>query len=467
MRQAGNCRAATPGVSALSQGWSGHSRVARGGILKTRRASHAPSAGLPTWLPPHPNIDAQALGPMHLLAVAQQIREHSAGGQRVSICLDPALLNPGLGWLEVTVLVWQAGRWSVLPVALVDDEADATRLCLRPLMPWPCCIPCGQGWNRLRSPDGTPHLATSLAQPDDGDAALLLRYRPAPDHGLQWRQWLSAWVDCSVTGAAERAVTHAWWRLQATVQCMADWHLVLQATPPQQAWALARHACMTGQADVFAGDTLAAQARWQAQTGHQAEASDWNRWLGQLAPHADAMDRALLQCLQQGSPALLQRPGTGPAQVWQLLESGRFSLLSAVPGALPAVAWDARAQAAVNAAAQGAAAMGEACWAARQAGRPPLPGPLPADLPAEPIATLARDWQRLGVDLPLPGPAQAARHLATDEVLAQFWWDEQGAGHALLLGPGCRMQAGLPMGDGDAGARSQPAQASLGGQLER
>ena len=147
------------------------------------------------------------------------------------------------------------------------------------------------------------------------------------------------------------------------------------------------------------------------------------------------MDRALLQCLQRLSRALLQRPDTHPEQAWQWLESGRFSLLSAVSGALPVVLWDARARAAVNAAAQGAAALGEACWAARQAGRPPLPGPLTADLPAEPFATLAREWQRLGVDLPLPGPDQAARHLAADEVLAQFWWDEQGAGHALLLGP--------------------------------
>ena len=165
------------------------------------------------------------------------------------------------------------------------------------------------------------------------------------------------------------------------------------------------------------------------------DASDWNRWLGHLAPRADAMDRALLQCLQQGSRALLQLPDTDPAKAWQWLESGRFSLLSAAPGALPAVAWDEQAQAAVDAAAQGALALGEACWAARQAGRPPLPGPLTADLPAEPFATLAREWQRLGVDLPLPGPAQAARHLAEGEVLVQLWWDEQGAGHVLLLGP--------------------------------
>ena len=292
-----------------------------------------------------------------------------------------------------------------------------------------------QGWARLRATEGTVRLATGLAGPDPGDQALLMRYRPAPEHYLTWRHWLAAWADRSDTGEAAMALQHEWGQLQPTLQRMAAWHQARLPTPPQQAWALARHACLTGQADVFVADTLAAQARWQAQTRQQVDASDWNRWLGHLAPHADAMDRALLQCLQQGSRALLQQPDTDPAQAWQWLESGRFSLLSAVPGALPAVAWDERARAAVNVAAQGAVALGEACWAARQEGRPPWPGPLTADLPAEPFATLAREWQRLGVDLPLPGPAPAARHLAEGEVLAQFWWDEQGAGHALLLGP--------------------------------
>ena len=87
--------------------------------------------------------------------------------------------------------------------------------------------------------------------------------------------------------------------------------------------------------------------------------------------------------------------------------------------ALPALVWCAPAQAAVNAAAQGAAALGQACWAARPTAL--AWGPLTADLPAEPFAALAREWQRLGFDLPLPGPAQAAQHLAADEVLAQLW----------------------------------------------
>lgn len=135
----GQLLAATPGVSALIHGWSGPSRVARGGIFKTRRASPVPGVGLPARLPPLPHFDTQALGPMLLPIFTLKIGEDPADGLRVSICLDPALLNPGQGlaWLDVTVLVRQADRWWVLPVALDDDEADAARLWLRPLMPWP------------------------------------------------------------------------------------------------------------------------------------------------------------------------------------------------------------------------------------------------------------------------------------------------------------------------------------------
>ena len=118
-----------------------------------------------------------------------------------------------------------------------------------------------QCWFKLRSADGTLRQATGLAQQDAGDQALLLRYRPAPDSGLLWKQWLSAWLDHGATGAADVALRQAWWQLQPALQRMAAWHQARLPTPPQQAWAVARHACLTGQADVFVADTLAAQAR--------------------------------------------------------------------------------------------------------------------------------------------------------------------------------------------------------------
>ena len=126
--------ASTTDVTALIQGWSGNSR-----LLKTRRAGTAPVKGLPIRAPTPPDLGAVALGPLPLPRAALQMRDGVADDQWVSISLDPALLNPrlGLAWVDVTVLVLQAGRWWVLPVALDDDETDPTRLCLRPLMPWP------------------------------------------------------------------------------------------------------------------------------------------------------------------------------------------------------------------------------------------------------------------------------------------------------------------------------------------
>ena len=131
--------ATAPGVPELIQRWSGPRQVAKSGILKTRRASPAQVAGLPARLTPDPGFDSQALGAMQLPTAMLQIGEDPTDGQQVSICLDPQQLNPGQGlaWLDVTVLVRQAGHWWVLPVALDDDPADATRLCLRPLAPWP------------------------------------------------------------------------------------------------------------------------------------------------------------------------------------------------------------------------------------------------------------------------------------------------------------------------------------------
>ena len=136
----------TTDMAALIRGWSGAKRRPQTGILKTRRASPVPGSGLPTRLPPPPDFDTQALGPMHLPTATLQIGEDPGDDRRVSICLDPALLNPGQGlaWLDVTVLVQQAGRWWVLPVALDDDEADDARLWLRPLMPWPPGLQQGQ-----------------------------------------------------------------------------------------------------------------------------------------------------------------------------------------------------------------------------------------------------------------------------------------------------------------------------------
>ena len=126
-------------MAALIRGWSGTKRRLQTGILKTRRASPVRGGGLSTRLPQPPDVDTQALGPRHLPTATLQIGEDPADDRRVSICLDPAQLNPGQGlaWLDVTVLVQQAGRWWVLPVALDDDEADDARLWLRPLMPWP------------------------------------------------------------------------------------------------------------------------------------------------------------------------------------------------------------------------------------------------------------------------------------------------------------------------------------------
>lgn len=149
--------AATTDVTALIQGWSGNSR-----LLKTRRAGTAPVKGLPIRSPTPPDLGAVALGPLPLPRAALQMRDGVGDGPLVSIWLGPALLNPrlGLAWVDVTVLVLQAGRWWVLPVALDDDETDPTRLCLRPLMPWPPGLARGDEASLLQRLRAAMHAAS-------------------------------------------------------------------------------------------------------------------------------------------------------------------------------------------------------------------------------------------------------------------------------------------------------------------
>ncbi|KPF57894.1 hypothetical protein D621_07495 [beta proteobacterium AAP51] len=159
-----------------------------------------------------------------------------------------------------------------------------------------------------------------------------------------------------------------------------------------------------------------------------------NLLLAGLNPaHVGKTDR-LLQAQQHWAGQLLPQTDD-PALVWRLLELSRHSLLPAKPGSAKWQDWDKPALDALVAAETRALNDAQARLDAQAQGRPEPPNCLNADWPVEPFATMAEQWDRMGVGLDIPEVAAVVQCLGAHEALAQPWWNPGGGGELLLLQP--------------------------------
>jgi CHAT domain len=244
-----------------------------------------------------------------------------------------------------------------------------------------------------------------------------LRYIHAAEDAGTIHAWLRTWLDDGDGRALGDALLFAWQEHSSTIEAMATW-LAQRGLP--DAHKRARDACLLGLADKVVAEALAVPLPMAL-----PHRSRLNYWLSELAAaHSgyDDVEWGLAHTLQRFAQGGLCQPGLSPHVAWELLESARIGLACrAHPTKQRWTRWDDEAVKQIHQAELRALDDAERHIKARQAGRP-LPMPDEVDSRIEPFATMAEQWQRMGVGLVFETPATAAALLQPGETLVQLWW---------------------------------------------
>lgn len=247
-------------------------------------------------------------------------------------------------------------------------------------------------------------------------------------------EWLDAWLNKNNGHVLSDALQLEWLQHVDAIQQLAVW-LQMRGLPNPARHA--RDACLLGQADMAVAEALLAP-----QPDTPPHRSKLNNWINELAKvyggHTDT-EWDLARTLYRFSHGGLCLPDVTPSQAWDLLESGRIGqACRAHPKKQSWTHWDKEAVKQIHLAEVLALADAEQHIKARLAGNP-LPMPDEVDSRIEPFATMAEQWQRMGVGLIFETPSSAGSLLHAGETLVQLWWDEMSAdvaaaqGQALLL----------------------------------
>ena len=272
------------------------------------------------------------------------------------------------------------------------------------------------------------------------------------------RLWLTAWLDKADAEPLASALQSEWLRWShatseganpAATPCsvmheMADW---LRQRGVANPLLTARNACLMGQADLMVMAAMASSGPALAVERGLPHRSKLNDGLNELAAsYSQRQDTAwgLAQTLQRFALGGPGQPGQSAAQVWDMLEAARVGLAQrAHPKKQhwnPDIGhhgWDMTAVHKLHQAELAALAAAELAMKAREAGSPVLM-PDQVDSRIEPFATMAEEWQRMGIGLQFVTPQTAAQLLQPGETLVQLWWDDAGTnpahqGHGLQL----------------------------------
>ena len=260
----------------------------------------------------------------------------------------------------------------------------------------------------------------------------------------RWAAWLITLSEGEPLDDIELEFAGWWQQALYTVEALFTWRRRwLPQEDAEVAWQTSARAVVMAQTDRFVqqvwqqtGASLPAGAQAVALGSPDAAPSNTasNLLLAGLNPaHVGKTDR-LLHAQQYWSAQLLPQTDDS-AQVWRLLELSRHSLLPAKPGSAKWQDWDQPALDALVAAETRVLNDAQARLDAQAQGRPEPPNCLNADRPVEPFATMAEQWERMGVGLDIPEVAAVVQCLAAHEALAQPWWNPDGGGELLLLQP--------------------------------
>ncbi len=264
------------------------------------------------------------------------------------------------------------------------------------------------------------------------------QYNIHQEDGTLLSSWLSAWVNRGDATPLSDALRAEWmgWVLPLSPQSarpsvpgtpamglieeMAQWLAQRGVSNPEQC---ARKACLLGQSD-----KMIAAALEKSKPQSLPHRSRLNYWLDELsATNAGRNDTEweIAQTLHRFSIGGLSQPELTAQKAWKCLESSRIGLSCRVHLKTQIwTGWDQEAIDAIQRAELSVLREGQTHIEQRDA-RKPLPTPEQVDGRIEPFATIAEQWQRMGLGVQFEEPETAVKQLKPGEALAQLWWDDE------------------------------------------